>query len=304
MWGIPQISTGDLLRANVTQGTPLGRTAKEIMGRGELVPDSLVNEMVAVRLQAPDTVGGYVLDGFPRTLGQASWIDGRISLQPEALPVIAVSIQVNYNQLLRRITGRRICPVCQSIYNIYVNPPKVDGVCDLEGAALTQRADDTEEGSNSNLVPVSLHVASTYSISLKLLRNTRSREASRAGRSQSCLNSVKRFSIGNSPKFMEPMFSEATSGWKRQRGPHTFRDRHVRRAAGGEIDHGACALLDLRQEAARRLPATGPACRSGDRARADARWRRRPRRRPPRRRRSLRASPADKATSTACGSPR
>ncbi|MFZ0305295.1 MAG: adenylate kinase [Terracidiphilus sp.] len=145
MWGIPQISTGDLLRANVTQGTPLGRTAKEIMGRGELVPDSLVNEMVAVRLQAPDTVGGYVLDGFPRTLGQASWIDGRISLQPEALPVIAVSIQVNYNQLLRRITGRRICPVCQSIYNIYVNPPKVDGVCDLEGAALTQRADDTEE---------------------------------------------------------------------------------------------------------------------------------------------------------------
>jgi adenylate kinase len=145
IWGIPQISTGDLLRANVAQGTPLGRTAKEIMGRGELVPDSLVNEMVAVRLQEPDTVGGYILDGFPRTLGQANWIDGRISQQTGALPVIAVSLQVNYNQLLRRITGRRICPVCQSIYNIYVNPSKVDGVCDLEGAALTQRADDTEE---------------------------------------------------------------------------------------------------------------------------------------------------------------
>jgi adenylate kinase len=130
IWGIPQISTGDLLRANVAQGTPLGRTAKEIMGRGELVPDSLVNEMVAVRLQEPDTVGGYILDGFPRTLGQANWIDGRISQQTGALPVIAVSLQVNYNQLLRRITGRRICPVCQSIYNIYVNPSKVDGVCD------------------------------------------------------------------------------------------------------------------------------------------------------------------------------
>ncbi len=145
LWGIPQISTGDLLRANVARGTPLGRTAKEIMGRGELVPDSLVNEMVAVRLQEPDTVGGYILDGFPRTLGQANWIDGRLSQQVGALPVIAVSLQVNYNQLLRRITGRRICPVCQSIYNIYVNPPKVDGVCDLDGAALTQRADDTEE---------------------------------------------------------------------------------------------------------------------------------------------------------------
>jgi adenylate kinase len=145
LWGIPQISTGDLLRANVTQGTPLGRTAREIMARGELVPDSLVNEMVAVRLQEPDTFGGYILDGFPRTLGQANWIDGRIAQQEKVLPVIAVSIQVNYNQLLRRITGRRICPVCQSIYNIYVNPPKVDGVCDLEGAALTQRADDTDE---------------------------------------------------------------------------------------------------------------------------------------------------------------
>jgi len=145
IWGIPQISTGDLLRANVAQGTSLGRTAKEIMGRGELVPDSLVNEMVAVRLQQPDTVRGYILDGYPRTLGQASWLDGRLASKAETLPVVAVSIQVNYNQLLRRITGRRNCPVCQSIYNIYVNPPKKDGFCDKDGAALIQRADDTEE---------------------------------------------------------------------------------------------------------------------------------------------------------------
>jgi adenylate kinase len=145
IWGIPQISTGDLLRANVAQGTPLGKVAKEIMGRGELVPDSLVDEMVAVRLQQPDTARGYILDGFPRTLGQAGWLDGRLAAQPDSLPVVAVSIQVNYNQLLRRITGRRNCPVCQTIYNVFVNPPKRDGFCDIEGAALTQRADDTEE---------------------------------------------------------------------------------------------------------------------------------------------------------------
>lgn len=145
LWGIPQISTGDLLRANVAQGTKLGQVAKEIMGRGELVPDSLVNEMVAVRLLEPDTTRGYILDGFPRTLGQANWLDGRLAVQVESLPVVAVSIQVNYNQLLRRITGRRNCPVCQTIYNIYMNPPKKDGFCDVEGAALVQRADDTEE---------------------------------------------------------------------------------------------------------------------------------------------------------------
>jgi adenylate kinase len=158
-WGIPQISTGDLLRANVAQGTPLGKTAKEIMHRGELVPDSLVNEMVAVRLQQPDTVKGYILDGFPRTLAQAHWLDGRLAVgagdrsssqgslatQTEALPLIAVSIQVDYNQLLRRITGRRNCPVCQTIYNIYTKPPQRAGFCDVEGAALIQRADDTEK---------------------------------------------------------------------------------------------------------------------------------------------------------------
>ena len=145
LWGIPQISTGDLLRANVAKGTELGKTAKELMGRGELVPDSLVNEMVAARLLEPDTANGYILDGSPRTLGQAGWLDGRLAQQAGSLPVIAVSIQVSYNQLLRRITGRRNCPVCQSIYNIYLNAPKNEGFCDVEGAALVQRSDDTEE---------------------------------------------------------------------------------------------------------------------------------------------------------------
>lgn len=145
IWGIPQISTGDLLRANVAQGTLLGKLAKEIIERGELAPDSLVNDMVAARLQEPDTARGYILDGFPRTLVQANWLDTQLKERPESLPVVAVNIQLNYNQLLRRITGRRICPVCQRIYNIYVNPPEREGFCDVDGAALIQRADDTEE---------------------------------------------------------------------------------------------------------------------------------------------------------------
>jgi adenylate kinase len=145
LWGIPQISTGDLLRANVSQDTPLGIIARETMDRGELVPDSLVNEMVAARLVEPDTIRGYILDGFPRTLPQAGWLDGRLAAQQLALPVVAVSISVDYNQLLRRITGRRNCPVCQTIYNVFSNPPKVDEICDIEGAALVQRADDTEQ---------------------------------------------------------------------------------------------------------------------------------------------------------------
>jgi adenylate kinase len=159
IWSIPQISTGDILRANVDEGTPLGLIAKEIIDRGELVPDAMVNDMVANRLSEPDTARGYILDGYPRTLGQANWLDARLAGAPgdrssppgslasqaESLPVIAIMIQVNYNQLLRRITGRRMCPACNTIYNIYVNPPEREGLCALDGTALIQRADDTEE---------------------------------------------------------------------------------------------------------------------------------------------------------------
>jgi adenylate kinase len=144
-WGIPQISTGDLLRYHRDHGTPLGQKAREIMAAGKLVPDELVNAMVAERLRHPDTANGFILDGFPRTLGQAQWLDEHIGADPKALPVIAISIQVSYNQLLRRITGRRSCPVCGAIYNIYLQPPKVDEKCDLDGSPLTRRSDDTEE---------------------------------------------------------------------------------------------------------------------------------------------------------------
>jgi adenylate kinase len=144
-WNIPQISTGDLLRDNKDRGTPLGEVAKQLMREGKLVPDDLVNQMVAERLKQPDTAAGYILDGFPRTLGQADWLDAQLAAQPAALPVIAISMHVGYNQLLRRITGRRICPVCKTIYNIYLQPPRADEICDIEGAKLVRRSDDTEE---------------------------------------------------------------------------------------------------------------------------------------------------------------
>ena len=144
-WHIPQISTGDLLRDHRTRGTALGLAATHLMDEGKLVPDDLVNEMVAERLQQPDTTLGYVLDGYPRTLAQAEWLDERLAnAEPAVLPLIAVSIQVSYTQLLRRITGRRNCPTCQRIYNVYLQPPQVDTVCDVDGTPLIQRADDVE----------------------------------------------------------------------------------------------------------------------------------------------------------------
>jgi adenylate kinase len=145
LWGIPHISTGDVLRANVNQGTSLGRIAKKIMKRGELVPDSLVCEIVATRLEEPDTFSGYILDGFPRTLGQAVWLDSRLGELGHWNSIIAVGIRVEHEHLRRRITGRRICPVCETVYNVYLNPSRRDELCDIDGAALVQRPDDAEQ---------------------------------------------------------------------------------------------------------------------------------------------------------------
>ena len=146
MWGIPQISTGDLLRANVAQGTHAGqdgqgdhgpgRAGARLPGRTRWWPSGCCS-----RTRPAATFWTAFRGRWARPTGwTAGW-----RRKPESLPVVAVSIQVNYNQLLRRITGRRNCPVCQTIYNIYMNPPKLDGICDVEGAALVQRADDTEE---------------------------------------------------------------------------------------------------------------------------------------------------------------
>jgi adenylate kinase len=139
---IPQISTGDLLREHRRNHTALGLLADELMSKGQLVPDELVNQMVADRFTHKDAEHGYILDGFPRTLNQAEWLDKQ--LVGSALPVVAINIVVPERVLLERITGRLTCPVCGTIYNSYTEPPKVEGVCDREGAALTHRADDTE----------------------------------------------------------------------------------------------------------------------------------------------------------------
>ena len=142
-YGIPQISTGDILRANISNGTTLGKMAKALVDQGTLVSDDLVNQMVAERLSQPDTRRGYILDGFPRTLNQATWLDAQLASDSTVLPVVAISIVVDYDQLLRRITGRRISPAGR-IYNIYSNPPKSPGICDVDGSVLVQRPDDSE----------------------------------------------------------------------------------------------------------------------------------------------------------------
>jgi len=147
--GVPQISTGDLLRDNVSRGTELGRKAKQAMDRGELVSDQLVCDMVAERLRQPDCAKGGILDGFPRTVSQAEWLDkyleGKSFDAQPAKPPIVIQLGVEYNSLLQRLTGRRTCPTCGRIYNIYLQPPRVAGVCDIDGGVLQTRRDDREE---------------------------------------------------------------------------------------------------------------------------------------------------------------
>ncbi|HLW53032.1 MAG TPA: adenylate kinase [Candidatus Angelobacter sp.] len=147
-YGIPQISTGDILRDNVARGTELGKKADPIMKSGGLVSDELMLPMVGDRLSQADCDRGFILDGFPRTVGQAGWLDKYLETRRfEGLPMgpVVVNIKVGYNQLLQRLTGRRSCPVDGKIYNVYFQPPQKDGVCDTCGAQLVQRKDDKEE---------------------------------------------------------------------------------------------------------------------------------------------------------------
>ncbi len=149
-YGIPQISTGDILRDNVARGTELGKKAKAIMERGELVPDPLVEDMVADRLNQADCNRGFILDGFPRTVAQAEWLDqylrGKLfENEKECRQPVVIDIAVGYNQLLQRLTGRRTCPACGRIYNVHSQPPKVDNLCDVDGTPLITRKDDRED---------------------------------------------------------------------------------------------------------------------------------------------------------------
>ncbi|HXY78670.1 MAG TPA: adenylate kinase [Candidatus Acidoferrales bacterium] len=150
-YGIPQVSTGDLLRENVAQGTDLGLAAKAVMARGELVSDDLVCGMVRQRLSRPDCKRGCILDGFPRTAAQAGWLDALLedklfenSRSTETWPIV-VCLHVDYNQLLLRLTGRRSCPTCGRIYNVHFQPPREDELCDVDGTKLVTRNDDRLE---------------------------------------------------------------------------------------------------------------------------------------------------------------
>ena len=143
-FGIPQISTGDILRKAVADGTPLGKEAKIIMDKGELVPDSVVIGLVKERLAQDDCKKGYILDGFPRNTAQAEELDKVLSAMNAPLDV-ALSVDVDKNDLMKRLTGRRTCKGCQQMFNVHFSPPKQDGVCDKCGEELYQRDDDKEE---------------------------------------------------------------------------------------------------------------------------------------------------------------
>ncbi len=143
-FGVPHLSTGDMMRDAVARGTELGKIVGPIMQRGELVPDGLVMKMVEERLAQPDCVNGCLFDGFPRTLPQAEGLDAILRKAGFGKPVV-MDLAVSEDKLLRRLTGRRTCSVGGEIYNIYDAPPRVDGICDHDGGKLVQRGDDTAE---------------------------------------------------------------------------------------------------------------------------------------------------------------
>lgn len=142
--GLPQISTGDMFRAMKQAETPLAEQLRAILASGALVPDALTIQIVEERTSQPDCRDGYVLDGFPRTTAQAEMLERLATGQGKAL--LAVLVDVPFEILEKRVTGRRKCPVCGEIYNVYFKPPKVDNVCDLHPEVqLERRSDDNAE---------------------------------------------------------------------------------------------------------------------------------------------------------------
>ncbi len=141
---LPHISTGEMLRAAVAKGTDMGREAQKYMESGALVPDEVVLGCVRDRLAEPDAADGFLLDGFPRTVPQAEELDAMLAEAGRAVTHV-VLIDVPAEELVQRIAGRRSCANCGKIYNVTYDPPVEDCVCDLDGAELTQRADDNEE---------------------------------------------------------------------------------------------------------------------------------------------------------------
>lgn len=143
-YGIPQISTGDMLREHVAKGTELGVKAKEYMEKGQLVPDEIILSMVKERLSQPDAQKGFILDGFPRTVAQAEALDKMLEEMGKKIEFVLALI-VPDEELVTRLTGRRTCKNCGMMYHIKFKPPKVEGKCDACGGELYQRPDDNEE---------------------------------------------------------------------------------------------------------------------------------------------------------------
>jgi len=140
--GIPQISTGDMLRGHIEQGDQLGLCVRDLMRAGSLVSDELVNDLVAQRLEEPEAARGFILDGYPRTLAQAVVLSKL--LDSLGLRELVIHLIVDYDIIISRISGRRQCPRCGTLYNATSRPPKVAGVCDLDGETLVIREDDRE----------------------------------------------------------------------------------------------------------------------------------------------------------------
>jgi adenylate kinase len=141
---IPHLSAGDMLREHVKLETELGQKARSIMARGELVPDTLVSEMVGKRLALPDAKGGFLLDGYPRNLSQALTLDEILSGLGRGIDQV-LALRVAPEELVRRLTGRRVCGNCGAGYHLVSQPPRQPGWCDRCGGALSQRPDDREE---------------------------------------------------------------------------------------------------------------------------------------------------------------
>ncbi|NBH61664.1 adenylate kinase [Anaerotruncus sp. 80] len=141
-YNIPHISTGDIFRENIKNGTELGKKAQEYMNKGELVPDELVIDLATDRLLADDCRNGFLLDGFPRTVYQAEKLDEFLEAHGQKLDTV-IDIEVEKEELVTRITGRRVCKACGASFHVVNIPPKKEGICDLCGGELFQRADDT-----------------------------------------------------------------------------------------------------------------------------------------------------------------
>lgn len=143
-YGIPHISTGDIFRENIKNGTELGKKAQEYMNRGELVPDDLVIEIATDRLLKDDCKNGFLLDGFPRTVYQAEKLDEFLAARGSKIDKV-LDIAVGKDELITRLTGRRVCKACGASFHVVNIPPKKEGVCDYCGGELIQRADDNLE---------------------------------------------------------------------------------------------------------------------------------------------------------------